>query len=170
MIEFYNILVARLQPLLGGSGNPIRNIDLFNNQLQALADGKQKNFRFDSIFIEFIVQEVRDVGYGIKDKIMIVRFYFALKSLRASKVQNLDFYDEFASLVQGFASQNNTHPAFSGLREVALENDEDHDNIALPYVDYETVYRDVSGYWYRRSPLSNPPYTPDVGIDIVNNI
>ncbi len=171
MTDLYESISERLKPLVGNtSRDKINYVDLWNNQIQAINEKKQKAFRFNSIFIEFIVNQVKPMGYGIKDKLMTVRFYFAIKNLRSNKVQNLDFYEDFSTLIEGFASPNNTVPKFSAMHETLTEFDEDHDNIALPFVDYSTVYTDFSAYYFKNSPKLTPPITVVINKDIVDEI
>lgn len=168
MKDLFCVLEDRLKPLKKCAN--INNIDLWNNQVKAQEQGNQKGFRYNSIFIHFIVNEVKNVGLGIKHKSITVRFYFAIKNLKSDKAKDLDFYDDFAQLIQGFGANEGFQPYFSSFHEVGLVYDNDHDNIALPFVDYNTIYIDLTGYRYKTHQPIPDNTTPAVTVDIVEEI
>jgi len=165
MRALYEAIAARLKPLK--ASDRINTIDLWNNQLEAMKSGKQKEIRMNAIYIAFqLVPPIKHLGLGIKGKTFNVRFYFALKNLKSDKRRDLDFYINFAKLMEGWASQTGEHPAHSAFREVEISFDEDHDNVALPFLDYQTQYIDTSGYKFGGE---NQEFTPSSPLDLTIN-
>jgi hypothetical protein len=177
MIDLFNAIENRLKPLV--DSREIREVRLWNNQNQASAARMTKGVVHGAIYVEFIADRVNNIGLGIKDVIYTVRFHFAIKNLKSDKVENLNFHTEFAKLIQGFSSNGVTTPVFSSFRENARENDEDHDALAFPFVDYSTIYKDYTAYFFRNAPslpegtLFNPQFgilergeTPEIIVPI----
>jgi hypothetical protein len=178
MIDLFNAIENRLKPLV--DSREIREIRLWNNQNQASAERMTKGVVHGAIYVEFIADRVNNIGLGVKDVFYTVRFHFAIKNLKSDKVENLNFHTEFAKLIQGFSSNGVTTPVFSSFRENARENDEDHDALAFPFVDYSTIYKDYTAYFFRNAPsmpegtLFNPQFgilergeTPEIIVPIV---
>lgn len=149
----------------------VKTIDIWNNQLTADEEGEQRAIRMNAVLLSFSTAETRPASLGIKFKVVNVRFYYLLKTLKRDKSPNLDFKRELAQLMEGFVSEGSAEPIFSAFHEVELENDEDHDLIAAPFVDYRTIYTDVSGYWYRSGfEKLNTGTTLDVQPEIVSSL
>ena len=147
MKDLYEAIAERLKPMRASDN--VQTIDIWNNQTtpdDKGKHGKKKGIRYNAIYMAFQIAEVRHIGLGVKDKVTNVRFYFAIKKLKADKRDNLDFYTNFAQLIESWASDGVSLPVFGSFKETEAEFDEDHDLVALPYLDYQTVYRDVSGY------------------------
>lgn len=170
MKALYESIASRLESLRSSSDR-IKTVDLWNNQIDAMKSGKQKAIRMNAIYIAFeLVPPIKHLGLGIKGKTFNVRFYFALKNLSADKRKDLDFYENFAQLIEGWASKTGEAPAHSAFREVEISFDEDHDNVALPYLDYTTQYIDFSGYRFLRKNRTQDLSTITVNTEIDNDL
>ena len=152
MRDLFECLAKRLEPMK--KTTRLRTVDLWNNQMEADEEGNQKKIRYDAIFMAFQVGQTRNFALNIKDRVVGVRFYFAIKNYRSNKAtKDLDFFHEFVKLIDGYGEGGDSSkpihqqiPIFSPLREAELEFDEDHELISLPWMDYVTIYKDFSAY------------------------
>ncbi len=124
----------------------IKTIDLWNNQERFDEKGVQRPFPYNAIFMAFQTQQTRQLALGIKDRVVNIRFYFAIKNYRTDKSPQLDFFKEFNLLMTGYTLGDQAIPLFSPLREVEVEFDEDHELVSLPWIDFQTIYKDFTGY------------------------
>lgn len=169
MNDLFQAIKKRLEPLK--ASDRIKTVDLWNNQLEAIREGKQKAIVWNAIFISFsLVPPIKHVGLGVKYKTINVRFRFALKKFRSDKSLNLDFQNNFSALIDGWASTTGQAPGFSAFREVDGEPDEDHDLIALPFVDYQTQYIDATAYRFRKKDQEYTPAEDSITIDVSKEI
>lgn len=120
-----------------------------------------------TVFVEFIVDDVQPVGLGIKSLFVTIRFYVPQKLLKKDKRELLNFEQEITERLEGFASTVNTIPVFSSLVKRAQEFDSEHDALAVNIVDFSTIYKDYSGYYFRNKLTINlgevaPVVTPEI--------
>lgn len=65
MRDLYECLKKRIEPLR--KTDKIKTIDLWNNQMEADEDGKQKGIIYNAIFMAFQVGRTRNFSLNIKE-------------------------------------------------------------------------------------------------------
>lgn len=166
MKDLYDVIKKRLETI-----KDVHYVEPWNNQEQADIEKKQKAIRRNAIYIEMLIDEVKPIGLGIKDKVMTIRLYMSQKNLKADKSRTIDFYEQIAEKLEGFGCIEGYQPYFSTLHEKGQQFDIDHDLIELPFVEYGTIYKDLSGYRYKSGFEPIPEGTGvSVNVDIVDEI
>jgi len=165
MRDLFDVIKNRLKCIKG-----VHYIEPWNNQEQADIEKKQKAIRRAAIYVEFVVDEVKSVGLGIKDKVLTVRLYMSIKNLRSDKSTTIDFYEKVAEQMEGFGCTEGFQPYFSTFYEKAQQFDIDHDNVELPFVEYGTIYKDISGYRFKTGWQEVTGVTPKTEVNIVDKI
>lgn len=151
MKDIYSHIADRLKPLKRSDN--INTIEVWNNQISLDNEEKENHIRYNAIFIAFQVNETKNFSFNIKERNLGVRFYFGLKNYSSRKDKYLNFYQRFTTLIDGWGYGGDSSrpladqpPIFSPLRESQLEFDEDQSLIAIPFMDYTTIYKDFSSY------------------------
>ena len=164
MRDLFDVIKNRLK-----QSKDIYDVQLWNNQEQADIEKKQKGIRRAAVYVEFVIDEVKSVGLGIKDKVLTVRLYMSIKNLKSDKSITIDFYEKIAEKMEGFGCTEGFQPYFSTFYEKAQQFDIDHDNVELPFVEYGTIYKDLSGY-HLKTWQDVTGTTPSTQIAIVDKI
>lgn len=164
MRDLFDVLKAKLKTIKG-----VHTVEPWNNQEAADAEGKQKATRREGLYIEFVIDEVRSIGLGVKDKFLTIRIYMSIKNLRSDKSKTIDWYQNISAVLEGLGCTRGVQPYYSSLFEKGQQFDVDHDNVELPFVEFGTIYRDVSGYYLRNyEPIPDNTTVIVEGINIVD--
>ena len=135
-----------------------KTVNLYNSQ-EDLTDDFQL---YPAVLIEFVFSETVQLGLGIKDMIMTVRFRFIYENYtRGSRLDDLDLMTEFTGVFDLYKGIETDPLQFTQFNETLRGLDTDHDNLSFPFIDYSTTYRNLENYT-RSGQITLAPVSPDV--------
>lgn len=153
-------LFLYLQSYILANVTGVKSVDLYRGQDLKQGRRTHKGFKFPAVFIEFEVEEVFPRVLGVRDISLIVRFRFAIKGYKWTRLDDLTFKEEFdfaVNLLRGNPS-NADGVYFSSFEELVTEWDDEPATLNEPIVEYRTLYRDNSAYkrknWTTTKPTS----------------
>ena len=140
----------------------IKHVEMWRGQTTRERIQKTENpYRTPAVFMEFLVEETRNLSLGIKDISLRVRFRFALHHMKFERFEDLDFQTDFDRFIQGLRGNATDPVQFGTLQENVDMKDEDYDMINEPFLDYLTVWRKNSAY-KQATDIVFAPVTPVV--------
>lgn len=138
LFEFIKTKINTLVPA-------IKHVEMWNGQVTRERIEKNQNpFRTPAVFVEFIVDDIQNFSYGIKNVHMTIRFRFALNSAKFTRLADLDFQETFDYFIQNLRGNAGDSVQFSSLNETISDLDEGFDAVNEPVADYKTVWRKKS--------------------------
>jgi hypothetical protein len=159
MRAFYEQIAAKIATDLP----KYKTVNLYNSQ-EDLTDDLQL---YPAVSIEFLFTETIQLALGIKDMVMTVRFRFIYENYtRGSRLDDLDLMTEFTTFFDLYKGIETDPLQFTQFNETLRGLDTDHDNLAFPFIDYDTVYRNQENFT-RSGQIVVAPVVPDTGGEII---
>lgn len=127
----------------------IKTVQIWRGQTENSDDENRRNqyaYARPAVFVEFIVDEVRNLSLGIQNVDLTVRFHFDIEHYTVERLQDLDFMDTFHNTILNLRGNPSSTVQFSSFQEVTTQQDNNFSNIDKPYIDYITCWRKISGY------------------------
>lgn len=123
----------------------VKHVEMWRGQTTRERIEKKENpYRTPAVFIEFIVDEIQNFSFGVKNVHMTIRFRFAIAGMKFERLDDLDFQDNFDLFIQNLRGNETDTVQFATLQETVQDLDEGFDVINEPLLDYKTVWRKVS--------------------------
>lgn len=135
--------------------------DPYNNQDTNINNRIEEIVTFPAVMPEFIINEVESLAFGIRRIDLTIRFWFMLEDYTFTRLDDWDTVNSFAVEMEGFAGGESDPVQFTSFEQTGQEIDETHDQINRPYIEYHTIYRDVTRY-YRQSQVLVTPVELDL--------
>lgn len=140
-------------------------VEYYNSNDVNLEALKEGGILFPAVYVEFIFNEINHLSLGIKNMDMTVRFRFMYENYTKSRLDDLDSMTAFTAVMDLWTGKEDDDYQFTPFLETFRQIDSNHDMVNIPFIDYQTNYRNIENYIGQNS-FVHTPVAPDVSGEI----
>jgi hypothetical protein len=141
LIEIHNKLTAVLKSI-----PEIRTVDLYNQQVKKLKEGKEVPFLFPAVFLEYSNITYKQEGAGTQKGELTVTIHIYANNFKDPVNEIFQLRAKVHRAIHGLRSENDT---FSSLVRTGEDPPSSWDSILEWQMDYQATFVDNSSFVYR---------------------